>query len=64
MTASETPPPTGHVACDRCGTLVTGPTPPLGWSSGVERGRPSWICEACARENLRSIEGKLDEDWW
>ena len=40
------------------------PTPPLGWSWGIERGRRTWICQACARENLRSIEGKLDEDWW
>ncbi len=53
-----------HVVCSRCGMLVPGPTPPLGWSSGFERGRQTWICEACARENLRSIEGKLDEDWW
>ncbi|HZI98007.1 MAG TPA: hypothetical protein VFD41_10845 [Actinomycetales bacterium] len=53
-----------YLACSRCGALVEGPTPPLGWSSGVERSRQTWICEACARENLRSIEGKLDEDWW
>lgn len=53
-----------RVACSRCGALVAGSAPPLGWSPGTERGRPAWLCPGCARENLRSIEAKLDEEWW
>ena len=56
------------VTCDRCGTAAPPGTPPgqapLGWSGGVERGRLTWLCETCVRENARSIEGKLDTDWW
>lgn len=56
------------VTCDRCGTPAPAGTPdgqaPLGWSCGVERGRRQWLCSTCARENVRSIEGKLDTDWW
>ncbi len=36
----------------------------MGWSSGIERGRSTWLCQRCTRENVRSIEGKLDEEWW
>jgi hypothetical protein len=31
---------------------------------GLEDGRQMWTCEACSREHLRSIEGKLDAAWW
>jgi len=36
----------------------------VGWSlassdRGVDR-----LCAACTRENVRSIEAKLDEEWW
>jgi len=36
----------------------------LTWVLGVERGRQVWTCDRCSRENLRSIEGKLDSAWW
>jgi hypothetical protein len=39
-------------------------TVPLGWVVSVESGRTRTFCEACAREHLRSIEAKLDSDWW
>ncbi|MFP5333953.1 MAG: hypothetical protein ACLGIV_01445 [Actinomycetes bacterium] len=56
------------VVCDRCGVAVPEGTPPgqapLGWSVGVERGRTVVLCERCTRQNARSIEGKLDPDWW
>jgi hypothetical protein len=52
------------VYCQRCGQPASSVPPPLGWSSGHERGRTVWVCEACTRRNLRSIEGKLAEDWW
>jgi len=36
----------------------------LTWAFGVEKDRQVWTCDRCSRENLRSIEGKLDSDWW
>ncbi len=48
--------------CGGCGTAVD--ERPATWSLQVsERGR-SWLCDRCTRDNLRSIEGKLDEAWW
>jgi hypothetical protein len=51
--------------CSSCGTAA----PPddtwrLTWTSGIERGRMTWVCDRCSRENLRSIEAKLDSEWW
>ena len=66
--------PIGHtgeltplLTCSSCGTT---PAPPdqararLTWSRSVEQGRTLWACERCSRDNLRSIESKLDPDWW
>ena len=39
-------------------------TVPLGWVVSIEAGRTRTFCETCAREHLRSIEAKLDSDWW
>lgn len=36
----------------------------LTWALGIENGRQVWTCDRCSRENLRSIEGKLDSAWW
>jgi len=36
----------------------------LTWVLAVENGRLVWTCDLCSRENLRSIEGKLDSPWW
>jgi hypothetical protein len=51
-------------ACSRCGAPAPAGGPPLTWVSSVERGGLRWYCDACAREHLRSIEGKLDAEWW
>jgi hypothetical protein len=50
--------------CTWCGTQAAGPPPT--WSLQTsDRGRGlEWLCEACTRANVRSIEGKLDSDWW
>jgi hypothetical protein len=54
--------PTG-VTCAWCGATAD-PTP-LTWSMSVtERGREEWLCEQCSRQNVRSIEGRLDSAWW
>jgi hypothetical protein len=36
----------------------------LTWVLGVENGCKVWTCDQCSRDNLRSIEGKLDSPWW
>lgn len=50
--------------CAFCGTVDPAEAPPLTWASSSERGVQRWYCDRCARENLRSIEGKLDSEWW
>lgn len=37
---------------------------PLAWATSVENGSVHVYCPACARENLRSIEAKLDSAWF
>ena len=57
--------PTGeHPTCEHCGVAAPGATPPLTWSAGLEGDRRTWLCDRCAREHARSIEAKLDQDWW
>jgi hypothetical protein len=52
-------------ACATCGTAPDDPEAALlTWSRGTEDGREAWTCDACSREHLRSIEGKLDTAWW
>ena len=48
--------------CAVCGTSVD--ERPLTWSLQVSERGQTWLCEPCSRDNLRSIEGKLDEAWW
>ncbi|MFF5576431.1 hypothetical protein ACFZDB_09040 [Streptomyces luteogriseus] len=52
--------------CARCGTSAEAQAgaPPLTWTYSVEDGARRYFCETCSRDNLRSIEGRLDSDWW
>ena len=50
--------------CAFCGAVDQGESPPLTWTSATERGRLQWFCETCSREHLRSMESKLDSEWW
>jgi len=56
--------------CSSCGRLPGPDEPrtdggvPWTWSTASGEGRSSWLCPACARENARSIEAKLDTEWW
>ncbi|MCA0328504.1 MAG: hypothetical protein LCI03_01215 [Actinobacteria bacterium] len=58
------------LTCYRCGTSLDSDADEqsgmaaLSWVSARERGRDVFFCPQCARDNLRSIEGKLDSDWW
>ncbi|MCE7050500.1 hypothetical protein [Streptomyces purpurascens] len=51
-----------RLVCARCGTSAEAPR--LTWTCSVEHSARRDFCETCSRENLRSIEGRLDSDWW
>ncbi|MFL6156410.1 MAG: hypothetical protein ACJ72D_09975 [Marmoricola sp.] len=55
---------TGTPSCALCGAVAPGADAPLTWTSSVERGKHHWYCDACSRENLRAMEGKLDSEYW
>lgn len=50
--------------CDFCGRTESDPTRTLTWSTAVENGRHRSFCDTCSREHLRSMEGKLDSEFW
>ncbi|WP_158727397.1 hypothetical protein [Streptomyces sp. NRRL S-31] len=52
-----------RLVCARCGTAADGARP-VTWTCSVENGVRQYFCDACSRENLRAIEGRLDSAWW
>ncbi|MVO83264.1 hypothetical protein GPA10_00440 [Streptomyces sp. p1417] len=52
----------GSAVCARCGAVADG-RPPT-WTCSVENGVRHYFCDTCARDNIRSIEGRLDSTWW
>ena len=56
--------------CTGCGRLprpdeTAGPVGvPWTWSIGTDDGGQTALCDACIREHARSIEAKLDIEWW
>jgi len=52
----------GFSTCTGCRAQV--PERPLTWSLQKGQRGEQWLCEACTRLNVRSIEGRLDEAWW
>lgn len=55
------------LVCARCGQSLDSEADglaALAWVHSHEHGRDVFYCPACARENLRSIEGKLDAEFW
>ena len=53
-----------QVTCDYCGRTADSDVDRLAWTTSVEGGRTRWFCPACSRAHLRSIEGKLDSEYW
>ncbi|WP_029135583.1 hypothetical protein [Nakamurella lactea] len=51
------------VSCAWCGRQQAGP--PITWvlESDPRRG-PVYYCDDCARQHLRAIESRLDQQWW
>ena len=52
----------GPVVCARCGRSAD-VSPPT-WSSSTGADGLIRLCDVCTREHLRSIEARLDEQWW
>ena len=55
------------IVCATCGRqTATGEetTARLTWSQDLSGPAVKWTCDRCSREHVRSIEGKLDPDWW
>lgn len=50
--------------CDLCGDYSATDDPPITWLSSIEQGRRKTFCPDCSRQHLRSIEAKLDSEWW
>lgn len=49
--------------CDMCGTQAD-EADTLTWTTSLENDRNRVYCTDCSRIHLRSIEGKLDSQWW
>ena len=53
------------LVCATCGrTASADGAALLTWVRAVENGREVWTCDVVSREHLRSIEAKLDSEWW
>ncbi|MGN9792521.1 hypothetical protein ACWGH4_27560 [Streptomyces sp. NPDC054847] len=50
------------IVCAGCGKVAEGP--PVTWTCSVEDGVRHYLCEDCARDNIRAIESRLDPQWW
>ncbi|MEV4332162.1 hypothetical protein AB0K02_16790 [Streptomyces sp. NPDC049597] len=58
----EQAPDAESTVCSACGATAEGT--PVTWTFSVENGVRLYLCEDCARANLRAIEGRLDSTWW
>ena len=54
--------------CGRAADPERDGDPPLAWSADIvetsDGHRTRWICTECTRRFVRSIEAKLDQQWW
>ncbi len=55
--------PLPHAVCSRCGAVAENHNP-TAWTTQFDERGAGWLCPPCTRENLRSIEGRLDDPWW
>ncbi|HEY0538425.1 MAG TPA: hypothetical protein VGD53_08645 [Actinoallomurus sp.] len=49
------------VICTSCGATAESP---LGWTTDVTERGAQHLCDRCSRDNIRSIEGRLDPAYW
>lgn len=50
--------------CDFCGDYPDTDQTPIDWTTARELGHERVFCATCSREHLRSMEAKLDSEWW
>ncbi len=54
--------------CGRTADPESDGDPPLAWCADIVESldgpRTRWICDICTRQYVRSIEAKLDQEWW
>jgi hypothetical protein len=54
--------------CGRAADPVADGDPPRTWCADIHQGLDGpytrWVCPACTRQYVRSIEAKLDSPWW
>ncbi|GAA3108508.1 NAD-dependent SIR2 family protein deacetylase [Kribbella aluminosa] len=53
-----------RATCALCGQQAESEDALLTWMTSIEDGHKLLYCDRCARENVRSIEGKLDSVYW
>ncbi|MGI8666426.1 MAG: hypothetical protein ACR2N4_10395 [Jatrophihabitans sp.] len=46
------------------GGAIVGEAVLLSWVMDRQDGRTSWTCPNCAAANIRSVEAKLEPQWW
>ncbi|HEX2903285.1 MAG TPA: hypothetical protein VHO01_07485 [Jatrophihabitans sp.] len=55
---------TDPISCRLCGRPCSEVADRLNWVMDRRDERISWTCPQCAAANLRSLEAKLDPEWW
>jgi hypothetical protein len=54
--------------CGRVADPVDDGDPPITWCADIvetmEGHRTRWVCDTCTRKYVRSMEAKLDQEWW
>ncbi|HVK23189.1 MAG TPA: hypothetical protein VM677_17675 [Actinokineospora sp.] len=57
---------TDEPTCSMCGKPRAGATAveALAWVTDTDERGTRWLCPACARTHVRSIEGKLPAEYW
>jgi hypothetical protein len=53
-----------RLVCNECGRSPEAGEPTWTWSREQRDDRLLILCPACTRDHARSIEGKLDPEWW
>jgi hypothetical protein len=53
------------IVCVQCGAVGSETDEiPLGWTIDRDGSHVTLLCAQCTRDVVRSIEGKLDREWW
>jgi hypothetical protein len=55
---------TSTLTCDFCGRTAPATEAGLTWTVSVENGRRRRYCDTCSREHVRSMEGRLDSEYF